>query len=158
MSTYTKIRFLLGLGTIFVFVYMLSGMPCLGDANVLDNRVINTRILQNNSILPTSSHKISIEQSLVVPKLLDSELEKINIWGVFPPSMFEEVKSIGRRLISDDKQKAKYVVKEGDSLWSIAAEKLGNGSRYSEISKLNADVLKNDHDLTIGMRLSLPES
>ena len=158
MSTYTKIRFLLGLGTIFVFVYMLSGMPCLGDANELDNRVINTRILQNNSILPTSSHKISIEQSLVVPKLLDSELEKINIWGVFPPSMFEEVKSIGRRHISADKQKAKYVVKEGDSLWSIAAEKLGNGIRYNEISKLNADVLKNDHDLTIGMRLSLPES
>ena len=75
--------------------------------------------------------------------------------------MFEEVEFIGRRHISADKQQAKdgrYVVKEGDSLWSIAAEKLGNGSRYNEISKLNTDVLKNDHDLTIGMRLSLPES
>jgi nucleoid-associated protein YgaU len=75
--------------------------------------------------------------------------------------MFEEVESIGRRHITTDKQQAKgrqYVVKEGDSLWSIASEKLGNGSRYKEISKLNTDVLKNDHDLTIGMQLSLPDS
>ena len=159
MSTYTKIRFLLGLGVIFVFVYMLDGLPCLGDANELHGKASNTRIYQNNTILPTSSNKISLRQSLVVPKLLDSELEKINIWGIFPPSMFEEVKSIGRRHISADKEKdIRYVVKEGDSLWSIATEKLGNGSRYNEISKLNADVLKNDHDLTIGMRLNLPDS
>jgi hypothetical protein len=160
MSTYTKIRFLLGLVTIFVFVYMLDGLPCLGDANELDGKATNKWISQNNTILPTSSNKISLRQSLVVPKLLDSELEKINIWGVFPPSMFEEVKSIGRRHISADKKVkgVRYVVKEGDSLWNIAAEKLGNGSRYNEISKLNTDVLKNDHDLTIGMRLSLPDS
>ena len=159
MSTYTKIRFLLGLGAIFVFVYLLDGMPCLGDANELDGKESNFRIFQNYSILPTSSGEISLEQSLVVPKLTSSELDKINIWGVFPRSMFEEVESIGRKHISADK-KAKgvqYVVKEGDSLWSIAAEKLGDGSRYKEISKLNADILKNDHDLTIGMRLNLPD-
>jgi len=161
VDTYTKIRFLLGLGAIFVFVYLLNGLPCLGDANELNGKANSIRNSRNNSILPTSSNKISLRQSLVVPKLLDSELEKINIWGVFPRSMFEEVESIGRRHISTDKQKAKgtqYVVKEGDSLWSIAAKKLGNGSRYNEISKLNADVLKNDHDLTIGMQLSLPDS
>ena len=158
MTTYTKIRLLLGLGAIFIFVYLLDGLPCLGDANELNSKVSSIHMLRNNSIPPTSSDEINIEKSLVIPRLLYSELEKINIWGVFPPSMFEEVKSIGRRHISDDKQKAKYVVKEGDSLWSIAAEKLGNGIRYNEISKLNADVLKNDHDLTIGMRLSLPES
>ena len=160
MTSYTKIRFLLGLGAIFVFVYLLDGMPCLGDANEFDGIASNIHMFQNNSILPTSSKKISLGQSLVVPKLTSSELDKINIWGVFPRSMFEEVESIGRRHISADK-KAKgvqYVVKEGDSLWSIAADKLNDGSRYKEISKLNADILKNDHDLTIGMRLSLPES
>jgi LysM repeat protein len=160
MSTYTKIRFLLGLGAIFVFVYMLDGLPCLGDANELDGRISSIRMFQNNSKLPASSHEISLGQSLVVPKLIASELDKINIWGVFPSSMFEKVESIGRRHISTDKEEAKgvqYVVKEGDSLWSIAAEQLGNGSRYKEISKLNANVLKNDHDLTIGMQLSLPD-
>ena len=32
---------------------------------------------------------------------------------------------------------ATYTVKKGDSLWAIAAAKLGNGSRYPEIKKLN---------------------
>jgi len=160
MAAYTKIRLLLGLAAIFVFVYMLNGLPCLGDANELDGRARSTHFFQNNSILSGSSHEISLGQSLVVPKLISSELDKINIWGVFPSSMFEKVESIGRRHITTDKQKAKgtqYVVKEGDSLWSIAVAKLGDGSRYNEISKLNADVLKNDHDLTIGMQLSLPD-
>ena len=31
----------------------------------------------------------------------------------------------------------KYTVKAGDSLWSIAASKLGNGARYKEIMKFN---------------------
>lgn len=160
MDAYTKIRFLLGLGAIFVFVYLLNGLPCLGDANELNGNVNSIRIPQNNTILPTPSNNISLRQSLVVPKLSDSELEKINIWGIFPRSMFEEVKSIGRRHITTDKQQAEgrqYVVKEGDSLWSIASEKLGNPSRYNEISKLNAGVLKNDHDLSIGMQLTLPD-
>ena len=161
MSTYTKIRFLLGLGAIFVFVYMLNGMPCLGDANEIDSRISNIHMFQNNSKLPASSNEINLRQSLVIPKLLDSELEKINIWGVFPSSMFEKVESIGRRHILTNTNKEEkgrhYIVKEGDSLWSIAVEKLGDGSRYKEISNLNADVLKNDHDLTIGMQLSLPD-
>ncbi|MBN2593690.1 MAG: LysM peptidoglycan-binding domain-containing protein [Sedimentisphaerales bacterium] len=159
MTTYTKIRFLLGLGAIFVFVYLLNGMPCLGDANEPDGIENSIQMLQSNSILPTSSDENSLGQSLVVPKLLASELDKINIWGIFPSSMFEKVESIGKRHISADKHEAKgvqYVVREGDSLWSIASEQLGNGSRYKDISKLNTNVLKNENDLTIGMRLSLP--
>jgi hypothetical protein len=159
MTTYTKIRFLLGLAAIFALVYLLDGLPCLGDANELDGKA-STHKFRNNSILPTSSDKISLGQSLVIPKLLDSELDKV-IWGVFPSSMFEKVESIGRRHILTDKNEEKgkhYVVKKGDSLWSIATEQLGNGSRYKEISKLNADILKDENDLTIGMRLSLPDS
>jgi nucleoid-associated protein YgaU len=30
-----------------------------------------------------------------------------------------------------------YTVKRGDSLWAIAAAKLGNGARYTEIKALN---------------------
>ena len=158
MTSYTKIRLLLGLAAIFVFVYMLNGLPCLGDANKVDGAA--SGIFTNNCNSQTSSHEISLGQSLVVPKLIASELDKINIWGIFPSSMFEEVESIGRRHISDNKHEAKgaqYVVREGDSLWSIACEQLGNGSRYKEISKLNADVLEDENDLTLGMKLSLPD-
>ena len=160
MGSYTKIRLLLGLAAIFVFVYMLDGLPCLGDANDVDGRASSIRIFQNNSKLPASPHENSFGQSLVVPRLTSSELDKVNIWGVFPSSMFEKVESIARRHISADKDGAKgvqYVVREGDSLWSIATEKLGDGSRYKEIGKLNTDVLKDENDLTIGMRLSLPD-
>jgi hypothetical protein len=157
MGSYTKIRLLLGLAAIFVFVYMLNGLPCFGDANEADGGTSSIRIFQNNSKLPASSHEISLGQSFVVPKLIASELEKINIWGIFPSSMFEKVESIGRRHISDDSQQEnQYIVRQGDSLWSIAGDQLGNGSRYKEISKLNADVLKDENDLVIGMHLKLP--
>lgn len=162
MASYIKIRLLLGLAAIFVFVYLLNGLPCLGDANEVHGRTGGSRILPNNSELAGFPPEISIklEQSLVVPKLPASELDKINIFGIFPTSMFEKVESIGRRHISPDSEKAnkglQYIVRQGDSLWSIAVEKLGNGSKYKEISKLNADILEDENELTLGMRLSLP--
>jgi len=55
------------------------------------------------------------------------------------------------------KQSRTYTVKEGDSLWKIAASQLGNGSRFEEIVKLNADVLKGREDnLSVGMQLKIP--
>ncbi|MBN2314559.1 MAG: LysM peptidoglycan-binding domain-containing protein, partial [Sedimentisphaerales bacterium] len=47
-------------------------------------------------------------------------------------------------------------VKEGDSLWKIASEQLGNGSRYKEILKLNADILEDENSLSPGATLKLP--
>ena len=160
MASYMKIRLLLGLGAIFVFVYMLNGMPCLGDANEDGGETGRIRIFMNKDKLAQLPREISLGQSLVVPKLIASELDKINIAGIFPSSLFEKVESIGRRHLSDDNSQDKgvqYVVREGDTLWSIAGEQLGNPSRYKEISKLNADILKDENDLTLGMRLSLPE-
>jgi len=50
-----------------------------------------------------------------------------------------------------------YTVKDGDSLWKIAASQLGNGGRFEEIAKLNADVLKGrENNLTVGMQLKIP--
>ena len=80
--------------------------------------------------------------------------------GVFASAIFEKVKSVGRRHLSSEtvatKQGKVYVVREGDSLWKIAAEQLGNGGRYPEISELNADILEDDDNLFVGMRLRLP--
>lgn len=47
-------------------------------------------------------------------------------------------------------------VKEGDTLWRIAARELGDGNRYLEIYKLNRDRLANEDDLKIGQTLRLP--
>jgi hypothetical protein len=46
-----------------------------------------------------------------------------------------------------------YAVRSGDTLWSIAKQQLGNGSRYTEIVDLNG--LKSDV-LTPGQKLKLP--
>ena len=49
-----------------------------------------------------------------------------------------------------------YIVKEGDSLWRIAADQLGDGNRYREIVKLNSDVLASEDDIQVDMKLKLP--
>ena len=51
-----------------------------------------------------------------------------------------------------------YVVKDGDTLWSIAAKQLGSGARHAEILRLNADKLSGPDELQVGMKLKLPGS
>jgi nucleoid-associated protein YgaU len=141
---------------------MLNGPPLFCDAKESNQRANNIRIFETTRKLPTSPHYIYVGQRLNIPQLRDSGSDKIKIWGIFPSSMFEQVESIGKRHIPTDnhkvKQDGRYIVREGDNLWRIAAEQLGDGSRYKEISKLNADVLEDDDSLAIGMRLSLPAS
>lgn len=48
-----------------------------------------------------------------------------------------------------------YTVKKGDSLWTIAKEQLGAGSRYPDI--VNANSLASDH-LKIGQKLKIPKA
>ncbi|MBX3596926.1 MAG: tetratricopeptide repeat protein [Rhizobiaceae bacterium] len=50
-----------------------------------------------------------------------------------------------------------YVVKPGQSLWSIAVDQLGNGERYREILDLNPN-LRNPGQLVPGQQLILPVS
>jgi nucleoid-associated protein YgaU len=47
-------------------------------------------------------------------------------------------------------------VKEGDSLWKIANKLLGDGARYKDISRLNANILNDEDNLVVGMRLMIP--
>lgn len=52
----------------------------------------------------------------------------------------------------------RYTVKRGDSLWKIARERLGDGTRYTEIVDLNPDVLSGRPDfITPGVVLLLPD-
>jgi nucleoid-associated protein YgaU len=47
-------------------------------------------------------------------------------------------------------------VRQDDNLWRIATEQLGNGNRYKEIKKLNANIIKDEKNLTVGMLLRMP--
>ena len=58
--------------------------------------------------------------------------------------------------IQKAKQSMWYVVQEGDNLWRIAAEQLDNANRYPEIAELNADILDDEDNIVVGMRLKMP--
>jgi len=92
----------------------------------------------------------------VIPPLKALEVDG----SLFSDSLFETVTSIGRKPLSTPDraitQSQLYAVKEGDSLWSISTAMLGDGSRYKEISKLNASILKDEDRLSVGVRLRIP--
>ncbi len=50
-----------------------------------------------------------------------------------------------------------YTVKSGDSLWRIARDQLGDGSRHLELAKLNKATLGGNPDsLKLGQKIILP--
>lgn len=54
------------------------------------------------------------------------------------------------------KKVTKYQVKSGDTLSKIAAKTLGSASRYDDILLANADTLKDEDSLEVGMTLDIP--
>jgi len=125
------------------------------------NRRANVlRIFLANRKLLASPHKIRVGQKLVIPRLVSSPSDEIEIGNIFPDWMFEKVESIGRRHLSADnsapERNRQYVVREGDSLWRVAAAQLGDPTRYKEISELNAGILEDEDTLLVGMLLKLP--
>jgi len=125
------------------------------------NKKINiNKIFEANRQLLRSPDEIYVGQKLIIPPPSNLARGESKTDSVLSSTLFEKVKSIGRQHLSlggrETKQGRWYVVLEGDSLWKIAAEQLGNGSRYTEISKLNADILDDEDNLTVGMRLRMP--
>lgn len=49
-----------------------------------------------------------------------------------------------------------YTVKEGDSLYRIAAKQLGDGERYKELFEANRTKISKADDIRVGMTLKLP--
>jgi nucleoid-associated protein YgaU len=120
-----------------------------------------TRIFDANRKLLKSPDEIHIGQKLVIPPLLVASVpDKGKIANVLSETEFTKVEYIGKRhLLANGRQAEQnsgYVVREGDSLWQIAAEQLGNGSRCSEIAELNAGVLDGEDNLSVGMHLKMP--
>ena len=127
------------------------------------NKRINIdRIFEANRKLLKSPDEICIGQKLIIPAPPNLASDKNKVYSVFSSTLFEKAESIGRSVSvnSFDSREAKqsklYIVRQGDSLWKIASEHLGNGTRYTEIRELNADILKDEDNLLVGMHLKLP--
>jgi nucleoid-associated protein YgaU len=118
------------------------------------------KIFEANRQLLKAIDEIYVGQKLLIPPLGSSGPEKNTTESSFSSILFEKVKSIGRKNPSTDTRQTKpsreYIVREGDNLWRIAAKQLGDGSRYTEISKVNADILEDQNTLVVGMHLRIP--
>jgi nucleoid-associated protein YgaU len=121
-----------------------------------------TKIFDANRNLLKTADEIQVGQELVIPapQSLTSDSNKGK--GILSGPLFKKVISIGREHLSSDKARQSeasklYTVRDGDSLWRIASEQLGDGSRYTEVAKLNADVLSDEDSLTVGMSLKMPD-
>lgn len=103
---------------------------------------INKIFVANRSTLKYPG-SIYVGQKIVIPSLTGTPARR---------SILETVKSIGKRHLPAKK----YTVADGDSLWRIAQQQLGNGSRYTEIARLNSGLLSNSETLSVGMKIKLP--
>ncbi|MFA5422731.1 MAG: LysM peptidoglycan-binding domain-containing protein [Phycisphaerae bacterium] len=112
-------------------------------------------IFKANSKILKSPDSIYVGQKLIIPPLPDSVLNSPKT--VAGNENFRPVQSVGT---NHENQAAKnrntkyYVVKDGDSLWKIAAEQLGDGNKYKELAKINK--LKDEDFLVVGAKLMLP--
>ncbi|MFC1676551.1 LysM peptidoglycan-binding domain-containing protein [Planctomycetota bacterium] len=114
----------------------------------LGNKKINIdKIFAANRKLLKYQDNIYVGQKIVIPLLTNTPVRN---------SILETVKSVGKRHLLTKQTAKKYTVVEGDSLWRIAEQHLGNGARYNEIARLNADILSNSDSLSVGMNLKLP--
>jgi nucleoid-associated protein YgaU len=129
------------------------------------------RIYELNCDVLTSPDEVRVGQKLIIPPVVVSQGDQNKPEKTLSSSFFEKVESIGRKDIQADHPKPKpspinnakasndhkqYVIKDGDNLWRIAVEKLGDGSRYQEIAKLNADILEDPNNLRVGTTLKMP--
>jgi len=124
-------------------------------------------IFQANRKVLKSPDEIYVGQELIIPPLPRPASGKNKSASVFSGSEFAEVESIGKKHLpagsepasqqgGQTKQYKRHTVQEGENLWRIAAAELGDGSRYGEIVKLNADILEDQDSLEVGMRLKMP--
>jgi LysM repeat protein len=128
-----------------------------------NKRATIMKIYEANHNLLKSPDEIVVGQKLILP-VLKTAVENKSEGSLFSGSLLDKIKSLGGRentSVPSPKPAIKssgkeYVVKDGDSLWRIAASQLGNGSLYPEISKLNTDILKDEDNLVVGMRLKMP--
>jgi len=118
------------------------------------------RIFEANNGTLGSADEIYVGQKLIIPPAANAGPARGGWTEPFSGRNFVKADSIGKRHIVKGKTQPRqgrvWVVREGDSLWQIAAEQLGDGSRYKEIVRLNREKIKDEDELTTGMRLSLP--
>jgi nucleoid-associated protein YgaU len=117
------------------------------------------KLYQANTSVLKSPDRVCVGDKLVIPSLDALLGAPHQVVRAPDPSqtLLGKFSTVLERVGNDNsKSVSEYVVQEGDSLWAIAKDKLGDGNRYTDILRLNKDTLKSADDVTAGIRLKLP--
>lgn len=97
--------------------------------------------------------QIRVGASLRIPTEGASKTEPVRTAEAKPSKTTKAEPQASNR---SSKKVTKYQVKSGDTLSKIAAKTLGSASRYDDILLANADTLKDEDSLEVGMTLDIP--
>jgi nucleoid-associated protein YgaU len=143
-----------------------------GDKEGVKQKNIDAIFAANRKTL-SKINDLQVGQKLVIPQIAGSPVISSTPADVLTDKNFTKVESVSQKNSTANTSKpaaaaktekpaptvksgSVYVVKEGDSLWKIAATQLGDGNRYREIVKINSGVLSSEDDIAVGMQLKMP--
>ncbi len=130
-----------------------------------NRRVVIQSLFEANKNVLKSADSVRVGQKLSIPPLealmagpsqpvAQVQLQRTAVPQQSGPSFMQRVSNLFER--SDNESSVKiHIVQDGESLWGIAQETLGDGKRYKEILKLNK-AIKDADDVVAGTRLKLP--
>jgi len=124
-----------------------------------NRRVVIQKLYEANTGVLKSPDRVCVGQKLTIPSL--DELLTTSSGVVKAPSpskgVLEKIAEVFKPVEKKDAASvSEYIVREGDNLWSIAQQKLGDGNRYAEIVRLNKGTIRRANDVVIGTRLKIP--
>lgn len=104
--------------------------------------------------VPKTTPSISSIKSAIAPKAITPSYAT-RVDGIAQANPLATIKSSGDSTLGSNL--GSYTVKSGDSLWSIATNQLGDGSRWKEIYNLNTQSLGSDPSMIhAGSKIELP--
>jgi LysM repeat protein len=119
----------------------------------MESDIINTLVLIESL---TITEKAGEERDKYVSFKLIEYKEHDKQEGLLEVDVTKGKAAKSKKDAKNPKNKGYYVIKSGDTLWSIAKKYYSDGSRYTKIYNANKDIIKNPSLIYAGQKLVIP--